>query len=322
MAKARRDIVSVEATSYYHCISRCVRRAFLCGHDRLSERNFDHRKQWLVERMKELATIFAIDVCAYAVLSNHFHLILHVDHERAAGWTDEEVARRYAKLFPHTERTARTLPERARREKLALWRRRLWDLSWYMRCLNESIARRANREEKCSGRFWEGRFRCQALLDEGAVLTCMAYVDLNPIRAGIATTLQECDFTSIRERVLAAANPNATQALGLVPFAEEKCEEGGKVLPMSFADYAEVLRWMAAGVSGGPCGQTPEQVRSALGQAGLESQGFVAAVRHYARNFFTMVGHVHRIDAESRRRQYRRRPGRRAARQLYRNVAA
>jgi len=125
MPKPRGQIVSLAATAYYHCINRCVRRLLVRPRP-LYRANFDHRKQWLVERMKELAAIFAIDICAYGVLSNHFHVILHVDHERACGWTNEQVAERYAKLFPHTERTARLLPENARAKTLAEWRRRLW----------------------------------------------------------------------------------------------------------------------------------------------------------------------------------------------------
>ena len=192
MPKPRSLQVSLEATAVYHCISRCVRRAFLCGQDRLTGKNFDHRKQWLVDRMQELAGIFALDLCNYAVLSNHFHLIVRIHCDRAQRWTDDQVAERYAKVFPHTVRKTRGLPEPVRAKQLALWRQRLWDLSWFMRCLNEAIARRANREDECTGRFWEGRFRSQALLDEGALLACMTYVgrrrhsprNAGPVRSG------------------------------------------------------------------------------------------------------------------------------------------
>jgi hypothetical protein len=102
MAQPRYAQIDVNATPYYHCISRCVRRAFLCGHDRLTDRNFDHRKAWVVEKLAELTEIFAIRICAYAVLSNHFHLVLRVDAERGRAWSDDGVVERYGRLFRHT----------------------------------------------------------------------------------------------------------------------------------------------------------------------------------------------------------------------------
>ncbi len=321
MPKPRAQQVSLEATAYYHCMSRCVRRAFLCGHDRLTGKRFDHRRRWLVERMKELAGIFAIDICAYGLMSNHFHVILHLDPARARAWTDAQVAERYAQLFRHTVTNARALPEPEWARRVACWRQRLWDLSWFMRCLNEVIARRANREDHCTGRFWEGRFRSQALLDEGALLTCMSYVDLNPVRAGLVTTLEDSEFTSIQERLLAAARSPAVVQTGLVPFADQAIA-GDDSLSLAFVDYVEVLRWTAAAVTHPAGVAVPAAVGVSLQRLGLESAGFVASIRTYARSFFTMVGHVHRIDLESRRRGYRRRPGRRAAQRLYRATAA
>ena len=130
MTTARANQVHVETTAYYHCISRCVRRAFLCGDDRHSGRNFDHRKQWLVDRLREVGTVFAIEVCAYAVLSNHFHLVLRVDRERAEGWDEAEIVERYGKLFCGSASQLEGLTPKARAERLELWRARLWDLSW------------------------------------------------------------------------------------------------------------------------------------------------------------------------------------------------
>lgn len=166
-----------------------------------------------MERFKELSSVFAIDICAYAVMSNHYHLVLHVDRESTAQWSEEEVIRRWTALFPANGRLIETLylnksskaAQKQLQIRIAAWRERLSDLSWFMRCLNEFLARRANREDECTGRFWEGRFKSQALLDEKALVTCMAYVDLNPVRAGLTDTLDSSDFTSIQERLIAHA---------------------------------------------------------------------------------------------------------------------
>ncbi|MSR60595.1 MAG: hypothetical protein EXS05_23635 [Planctomycetaceae bacterium] len=196
----------------YHCISRCVRRAFLCGDDRVSGKNFDHRKQWLQDRLQFLAGQFAIDLLGFAVMSNHLHVILRNRADVVCGWSDDDVARRWWNLFP-LRRDDEGRPAEPQEwelstvtgnpERLVEVRARLSSLSWFMRCLAEPIARRANREDDCTGRFWEGRYKCQPILDESAVAACLAYVDLNPIRAQIAETPETSRFTSVYERIAA-----------------------------------------------------------------------------------------------------------------------
>jgi len=134
--------------------------------------------------------------------------VLRVDRERGAQLTKEEVVQRWTRLFrapPLIQRWKNghaTAAERAIAEQvIERWRKRLIDISWYMRTLNEYLARRANAEDECAGRFWEGRFKSQALLDEAGLLTAMAYVDLNPVRAGAARTPEESEFTSIYARI-------------------------------------------------------------------------------------------------------------------------
>jgi REP element-mobilizing transposase RayT len=194
----------------YHCFSRCVRRAFLCGHDSVTNRDFSHRKAWLVDRLRYLAAIFAIEVCAYAIMENHYHTILRTRPDIVATWSDWEVAARWLMLFPQhrsiggsatppTEEEIRILTNCP--ERIAQLRQRLCSLSWFMGRLNEFIARAANKEDKVKGRFWESRFKCQVLLDDAAIVACMVYVDLNPIRAGLAATPEGSDFTSIQERI-------------------------------------------------------------------------------------------------------------------------
>ena len=189
-----------------HTISRCVRRAWLCGDDPYSGKNFDHRREWVRERAKFLVNFFAVEVLAYALMSNHSHFVLWVRPSVAAGWSMEEVARRWLSVFGKrmdgpTEQDVVLAVGNA--ERIELWRRRLGDVSWFMRCLNEWLARKANAEDECTGRFWEGRFTSQLLEDEGAVLACMAYVDLNPVRAKMATNLEDSRLTSVHDRICA-----------------------------------------------------------------------------------------------------------------------
>ncbi|MBO8085904.1 MAG: transposase [Marichromatium sp.] len=214
MTRPRAALVSLSDTPWYHVVTRCVRRAYLCGFDRLTGRSFEHRRGWVELRLRQLAGVFAIDVAAYAVMSNHVHLVVRVDADRAAGWSDTEVLRRWRCLFRGPVVVERFLSPATRAEMtdaeldgvaglVATYRARLADLSWFMRVLNESIARAANREDGVRGRFWEGRFRSQAILDETALLAVMAYVDLNPIRAGIAETPEESAHTGIAARIAA-----------------------------------------------------------------------------------------------------------------------
>ncbi len=218
MALPRSKYVKEGQEGVFHCFSRCVRRAFLCGYDTLTNRDFSHRKALLLDRLRQLATIFAVEVCAYAIMMNHFHTILRTRPDIAAAWSSRDVAIRWLTLFPHHDRTGAALPPTENQisaladcpERIAQLRQRLSSLSWFMGRLNEFIARAANKEDNVKGRFWESRFKCQALLDDAAIAACMVYVDLNPVRAGLAATPEESDFTSIQQRIRAWHNNTMT----------------------------------------------------------------------------------------------------------------
>jgi hypothetical protein len=222
MGLARSKYVQEGEEGVYHCFCRCVRRAFLFGVDAVTNRDYSHRKEWIVERLKFLAGIFAIDVCAFAVMINHSHEILRTRPDIAASWSDWEVASRWLQICPQKPRSKKkqTLPIEVRINallaspaRISELRKRLCSLSWFMGRLNEFIARAANTEDKVKGRFWESRFKCQVLLDDISIITAMAYVDLNPIRAGLAAMPEDSDFTSIQLRIRAWHKENMPAVL-------------------------------------------------------------------------------------------------------------
>jgi REP element-mobilizing transposase RayT len=198
--------------------------------------------------MLSLASIFAIDICAYAVMSNHTHLVLHVNQKTAESWNVKQVLERWHSLHKGTQFTQKYLEGKEMEEfELASvyvscekYRHRLMDISWFMRELNEPIARMANNEDKCTGRFWEGRFKSQALLDEAALISCMAYVDLNPVRAKMDTTPESSKHTSIKTRI-EVAKANQAQPKTLLPFIGYEREVQPEGLPFKLIDYLELI---------------------------------------------------------------------------------
>ena len=217
MTTPRHLLTDPENECDYHLASRCVRRAFLCGVDEFTHRDCSHRRTWLVERLRQLAPCFAVDVYAYTVLSNHFHLVLRHDPLAHRAWYDEEVAWRWVEAFPPTEHgavVAELKPERRELllddpKRVARARRTLGSMSDFMKHLKQPIARRANLEDDCTGHFFEQRFYSGALLTEEALIAAMAYVDLNPVRAELAEHVAEIRETSIHDRLL----ENSVEAL-------------------------------------------------------------------------------------------------------------
>ncbi|MFT4790333.1 MAG: REP element-mobilizing transposase RayT, partial [Paraglaciecola sp.] len=248
MPQPRKSQVSLIDTPFYHCVSRCVRHSFLCGKDKYSDQSYEHRRGWVEERLLFLSTVFAIGICAYAVMSNHTHVVLHVDKTLADGWDTDEVLRRYHQLHKGTLLTQKSLKGETLSsvelitfdETVERYRQRLYDISWFMRSLNEYIARQANKEDDCTGRFWEGRFKSQALLDESAVLACMAYVDLNPIRAKMEKTPETSVHTSIKKRTQAVKN-NQQQPKTLMPFVGNPRQNLPKGIAFQLKDYCELV---------------------------------------------------------------------------------
>ena len=270
MPRPRKEQVNLESTPYYHVISRCVRRAHLCGRDPITGRNFSHRKVWIRARLAQLVECFAVDLGAFTVLDNHYHALVHVDAQRARAWDEREVARRWLSLFKGPLLVRRWMNGEAItgeeleqvREDITKWRARLHDLSWFMKCLNEYIARRANKEDQCKGRFWEERFVSQALLDDPAVLGCMVYIDLNPVRAGLAQTPEDSDHTSIQQRLEdhfgepVKQDPSRPRLLPLAgPHEPAHAEQGPFATRLT--DYLALVDWTGRSIRSDKSGAIP-----------------------------------------------------------------
>jgi len=301
MTRARSEQVSLDSTAYYHCVCRCVRRAFLCGDDHISGQNFDHRKQWLVDKIKQLASVFSIKICAYAVMSNHYHLVLRIERETAITLTDDEVIERWYLLFNgHILVDRYLLGEKQSRAELdevkklvEIWRQRLYDLGWFMRCLNESIARQANEEDNCKGRFWEGRYKSQALLDEAALLSCMAYVDLNPIRAGLCQIPEESEFTSLYERIQAIVH-NQKASRVLAKFKRGKSLEQDEI-PMRESDYIELVDLTGRVIREDKKGHIPNHLAGILDRLGIRPGSWFDCVQKMEKRFYSAVGSTNNL---------------------------
>ena len=304
MPTPRKDIVNLDLCQYYHCISRCVRRAFLCGQDDKTGRTFDHRKTWLVDLMHQLAQYFSIRICAYAVMSNHYHLVLFVDVDEALGWSHQEVTIRWAGLFPMSK--AQTYLEAGINfddlkqnhiNDINRWRDQLVDISWFMLKLNETIARKANKEDECTGHFWESRYKSQALLDDSALLTCMAYVDLNPIRAGISKTPEQSDFTSIQQRIQTYQNRQQLPE-SMCQFEDEnrQSQEDKQPLPCTQLDYFELVDTTGRLVHIEKKGALPSHLKPILERLNIKSESWEETITNLSQSFFHFMGRPSSIE--------------------------
>ena len=303
MTRARECLIDLAATPYYHVISRCVRRAYLCGNDKLTGKNFNHRRQWLVDRIKLLSRVFSIDIAAYAIMSNHYHLVLRVNRGTAQSWSMDEVIERWYRLYhgnPLVDLYRRgQIEDECRLQRIEeyaqQWRQRLYDISWFMRNLNETIAREANKEDNCKGRYWEGRFKSQALLDETALLSCMMYVDLNPVRAKMCDDLEHSDFTSIQERIITYQRHQSNlqekaqekQPPGLLPFGLSHEKHS---LTFSLVDYLALADWSGRAINPKKRGYIDSSAPKLIESLGINEDDWIEVIKNFRRHYGSFAG--------------------------------
>ncbi|GAA6184517.1 transposase [Aliiglaciecola sp. NS0011-25] len=297
MPLPRKHQISLEDTPYYHCMSRCVRRAFLCGHDKYSGKNYEHRRQWVEDRLLLLASVFCLDVCAYAVMSNHVHVVLHINKIEALKLSDFEVFKRWQKIHKPTDLVQQFYMKNNSAERssiqletiantISIYRKRLYDISWFMRELNEPIARKANQEDDCTGHFWEGRFKSQALLDEKALAACLAYVDLNPIRSKIAYNPESSEHTSIKRRIDALRQ--GYQPTSLMAFEHSPIQNQRTELPFRLDDYIQLIRFSAQGFDSASRNETTQP--SIIRTFGCSEQLWMNLLHNFEKYFGVAAG--------------------------------
>ena len=311
MPLARKRQINLSDTPYYHCVSRCVRRAFLCGEDELTGKSYEHRRQWVEDRLLFLTTVFAIEVCAYAVMSNHTHVVLHVNADKAKHWTDTEIAQRWHKLHKGTllsqRLTSKETPVFTDAEQITLqstlsvYRNRLTDISWFMRELNEPIARQANQEDDCTGHFWEGRFKSQALLDEHALAACMVYVDLNPIRAKMATTPESSNHTSVKRRI--HDFKKGYQPSTLMPFVGNPKQPQPQGLMFDLVEYLKLVDLSGRSLNPNKRGAIDMSESPILQRLGLDEHTWQDMFLTFETNFSVAAGQSDTLKRYKRKRR-------------------
>jgi hypothetical protein len=340
MTIARKNIVDNEVPGFYHCLNRCVRRTFLCGIDELTGKDYSHRKDWMENRIIELSGIFAVEVFALAVMSNHYHIVTYLNPKEPQNWSPEEVADRWLNAYGSKHNNPRVAKQRelkkqaiiADKEKIALYRERLGSLSWFMSRLNEPLAKMSNNEDKvnavgresalgyyCTGRFWEGRFTSQALLDEAAVFSAMAYVDLNPIRAKITQRLEESHNTSIKKRLDAIKEKSPAEVQAYLDSTVMAISNNVKTkkLPMTLRSYIELVEWTGKNIIHPNKAAMPKNIQSCLSNLNLQQDHWLKQIENYGKNYCHVVGPAAMIKAKAKQLKRRWLKGVKSAKLLY-----
>jgi len=300
--QARGQSMDPAKVQVFHTIQRCVRRAFLCGEDQYSGQSFEHRRQWMIDRIRFLTAVFSIEVCAYTIMSNHYHLVLYINETEINNCSNEEICERWGKIYSLPDIVVSWQKRELGSECLIKtvlslitdWRERLSNISWFMRCLNEFIARKANKEDSCKGRFWEGRFKSQALLDEKALLTCMVYVDLNPIRAKVNSSVEQSEYTSIFERIHSkshyAESNIYTPGKPLMEFIGSESKKDSSGICFLYLDYLELVDWSGRIIQEEKAGAIATNTPSLLNVLGLDNKTWLSLATGFGKNYHSAVG--------------------------------
>jgi REP element-mobilizing transposase RayT len=219
----RRDLIRDGEIATYHVWSRTAQQRFLMGFDEDTKKNHEHRRAWLVRLLAHQARHFAVDVANFQPMGNHFHLIVRTRPDIVRRWSDEEVAWHWRMAWPkfHDERKdwyrnptdADIRKLLGKPEKLAQVRKNLSSLSWFVARVKEPFAKLCNSLAETEGHFWAERFGSRELVDDAAILACSMYVDVNQIKADMATSLSKSTYSAIQARIIEGRMREAEEAM-------------------------------------------------------------------------------------------------------------
>ena len=328
MTKARKYIYDDNFCAQYHAISRVVQGAFLLGDDKTTGTNYDHRLVWLQDRLKELSVIYTVVVGGYSFMDNHFHLSLQTRPDLTEALSNREVAKRYFQLCPPKQSKKNKLTPAewqfledeliANKKLIDEYRRRIGNLSEFMKSLKEPIARRANKESGKKGHFWDGRFKAILLLGHESVLTCQTYIDLNPIRADIADTPEKSKFTGAYIRIQADEAEKKLEEINKLELNGHtvhqdksiEIEESKKLVnsanwlapfyqgenhlrpffKISFSDYLELLDETAREIHPHKKGYMDPTLPDIFDRLKIDRKKWVESIKNYDKWFYRIIG--------------------------------
>jgi len=318
--RRRRDVINESTKGAYHVWSRTARRAFLTGVDPRTGIDYSYRKEQIERRLEALVSVFAVECLDHAVLDNHFHAILRNRPDIVAGWSDEEVARRWLRLKrselelngePTPEELAAFLADPVR---VANARKSLSSISAFMAHLKEPIARFANFVDQCTGCFWQARFGATRLGNDAALLVCSLYVNMNPIRAGLADKPEDAQHTSMHARIQdrQAGDASLPNSGWLAPVhvdgdgydgagAQRRPSNQG-FLGISFVEYLELLDALIRRERIEAAGGTSNDYLPVLQRLGVTAAMWEEAVQVTSRRFARELDIMAMMFAEARRR--------------------
>ena len=228
----------------YHCVSRIVNREFVLQRE---------EKEKFVALMRLYERFCQVRVLTFCVMSNHFHLLLEVPagpEDGGASWSDEELLGHLECLYSEMQmRELRWELEHYRSQKnhegAEAFRQRffarMWDLSAYMKLVKQVFTQWFNKRHKREGVLWEGRFKSVLVEDGPAARLVAAYIDLNPVRAGMVRDPKDYRWSGYGEAV--AGKGPAREGLQVVMLEGQAGRQGGRRQAVSdIASWREVVR--------------------------------------------------------------------------------